>query len=181
MGGVRSGLIVFVCVMLLWGSAFAFDNDRSGFVIGVAGGITPVFDWDVKILPPAFSLNYNLGYGWNKKNIVVIELNRSIKIYSSESSSGKSLNMSQAGIRSLTWYHYFDNEHPSYFTAIGIGKYFGADIDNNLGFVVGAGYEFRQHWHTALYISGTKTDNLETLEKDKAYVQLSIVIMYMLY
>ncbi|MCK5124775.1 MAG: hypothetical protein KAR42_00825 [candidate division Zixibacteria bacterium] len=185
MFNVRSGLVLIICVLLLVSFAYSGDDVRKGYFRGWGVGLTPIYDWNASInkqFPPAFALNVFLGYAWSNKDAVVVEANRALRLYKSGNSEADTLFFSQKGIWGINWYHYFNQESPSFFSTIGAGMYYGAHYSpnkkRNLGFLAGCGYEFRPHWQVGLYASGTKTYEAEISAGETIYYQVSLILMH---
>lgn len=168
-------ITIIMLIVLMASSAFAFDGQRKGFVLGGGLGMSPAFKWeaDVLVFDPlsgfyianidesnaGVGLNLVIGYAWDENNMVVYEGN-----VAGSNSDFFNQTITQ-GFNGATWYHYFGNEmSKQFFSTVGLGLYQfdGENFDYNdpgFGLLLGGGYEFSRHWQVGLYISSGKTSS----------------------
>ncbi|HDL01414.1 MAG TPA: hypothetical protein ENH23_04195 [candidate division Zixibacteria bacterium] len=161
---MKKYLISALLFILLASSAWSFDGNRKGFVLGGGLGFAPTAKWEVdgasfiSESASGFGLNLLIGYAWDAKNMIVYEGN--VVGYKP---SQLDVQLTQ-GFNGAAWYHYFGETGKSFFTTVGLGIYmFEADgYDSNDaggGALLGVGYEFSRHWQAAAYFSGGKTSD----------------------
>ena len=165
-----------LCTLILLGTASpcnAFNGMRKGFVLGGGLGIAPSATWkyhgrtfdgylrDAKETRAGGAANFIIGYGWNERNLLVLELNGAS--FKSREFRDDMVFQAYGG---PAWYHYLRPAARGFFTIAGIGV-FGfrlhfkgdGDItnDSGLGLLGGVGYEFSRHWHVSFVINGGQT------------------------
>lgn len=160
------GLLLFVVLLLIAGSAMAFNGERKGFVLGGGLGFAPVSRWSVDMSPygtgpydfdetkAGVALHLVIGHAWDEHNMIVYEGN--VTGYSSEDEWDD--RMVSQGFNGAAWYHYFGPAGKSAFTVGGLGFYVFhvEDFDANdpgFGVLLGGGYEFARHWQVGGYVS----------------------------
>ena len=161
---MKNILIVCVLFILLASTAWSFDGNRKGFVLGGGLGFAATAKWEVDGLSiisesgSGIGLNLLIGFACDENNMIVYEGN--VAGYKSDAVD---VNLSQ-GFNGAAWYHYFGLPGKSMFTTVGLGFYvFEADgyDANDLGgaIMIGAGYEFARHWQIGAYFSAGKTSD----------------------
>ena len=183
-------------LLLLFSSVFttstlAFDDQRKGFVLGAGFGLAPAVRWSTGGFNEngaGFGGNALIGYAWNDKNMIVLEGNGTV--YNSDIFSA---NMFQEFL-GPTWYHYFDTQGKSFFSAVGIGGYYfglppfssyirisfnGGDLPptppshaRGFGYLIGGGYEFTRHYQIGIYLSGGRTS-----ERGSKYGNMHVMVL----
>jgi hypothetical protein len=164
-------LILVLAVVLLAGSASAFDNMRKGFVMGGGLGVAPVASWSTSVeifFVGSVTLDENnagiganivIGYAWDEQNMIVYEAN--VAATKSDFFIDRQVGQGYSG---PVWYHYFKPDDNSFFTAAGLGFYYFKveDFEENdlgLAYLIGGGYEFARHVQVGAYLSGGKTSD----------------------
>lgn len=177
-----------VIILVLVSTAWGFDGDRKGFVLGGGIGFAPVSKWSVDVdffdinvvnyeeSKAGLALHIVIGGAFDEYNMLVYEINAT-----GHDSERLNAAVSQ-GFSGAVWYHYFGQTGHSFYTALGlgvqifkIGEYDAANPEGAL--LVGAGYEFAPHWQAGAYLSGGKTsDSAAGLEGKFEHGQLSIIV-----
>jgi hypothetical protein len=172
-------ILVSMLLVLMISSAYSFDNNRKGFVLGGGVGFAPVAKWEVDNLTiiddsnTGFGLNLVIGYAWDENNMIVYEGN----VVGFKSVS---INIVQ-GFNGAAWYHYFGPTGKTFFSTAGLGVYIFDPEDlkqNDLGgaILLGGGYEFSPHWQVGAYLSAGKTKDPDFSAISYNHVNFSILI-----
>lgn len=161
---MKKCIILTLVIIMIASSAWSFDGNRKGFVLGGGLGFSPTAKWESDDFSFASETNAGLGaqlflgYAWNEFNMIVYEGN--LTSYTSDM-----LDMSlYQGFDGATWYHYFNPSGGTMYTIAGLGLYVFEgenNVKNDPGFAVmlGAGYEFSRHWQVGVYFSAGKTSD----------------------
>lgn len=122
----RAALICLAIALATISGTRASDRQRSGFVMGVGFGLSPVSTLSSSYVGHDFrgsgigmGINLLLGYGITKHDVLAAEIN--VTSYRTDY-SGTSLDVTQ-GIGALTWYRYFGEVGRSYIVMGGLGAY----------------------------------------------------------
>lgn len=163
---------IIAVIGLTCSSAWGFDGQRKGFVVGGGLGVAPSASYSIEIGPFAENkagagLNLIIGYAWDEANMIVYE--GSIAGYETDKLSIETTFLTARGdqrvtqgFNGLAWYHYFGSTGKTFFSVIGLGAY-AFDIEdvesNKIGraFLAGAGYEFTRHFGIILQFSAGET------------------------
>ena len=159
-------IIVYVLALLIVHSySGAFDKSRKGFCLGAGIGVAPLANYStdyycyyndrrgtLSVNQPSFASNFFIGYGWDQRNILVLEFQMttteekeppcprppwSWSIY-----IGPEPTIYQIYIGPL-WYHYFSDAENAYFSMVGLGLAYHDEFGNTdpgLGIMLGGGY-----------------------------------------
>ncbi len=156
-------LVCLFLIVLMSSTAFAFDGNRKGFVLGGGIGFSPQGKWTFDALDydesgAGLAFHFIIGGGLNERNLLVYEGN--VMAYTSDLFD----QTIAQGFNGASWYHYFGNLGRSFFTTVGLGFYvFDVDeFDSNdpgFGMLLGGGYEFARHWQAGAYFSFGKTSD----------------------
>ncbi|MEE8576505.1 MAG: outer membrane beta-barrel protein [candidate division Zixibacteria bacterium] len=159
-------MVLAVALMLTASSAFAFNNDRAGFMLdlGAGAGITSVKEsgtiigFPVSASESKFSVltNFRIGHGFNSQT----------QLYwfsrGSWMKSGDITFLSSVGGIGVS--HFFAPTTPSGYLFGGVGLASlsapfesGSGANYGLGLVLGAGYEFSPHWSFEGVLAYAKT------------------------
>ena len=167
---MRLKIVVYVLgALLLATSAFGFNGQRQGFVLGGGLGLSPASKWEVdKIIGfevngaeetnAGVGLHLVIGYAWDNYNMIVYEGNGT-----GYDSDFFNQTMTQT-FNGASWYHYYGEMGKAAFTTVGLGLY-GFDGENlsandpGIGLLLGGGYEFTRHWQFGAYIGFGKTSD----------------------
>ena len=195
---MKKSLLLLTLLLVLGGNSMAFDNLRKGFVLGAGIGFSPTVktEVDATIAPGseddfylgslsgseqglAFQLLF--GYGFNEHTVLAYEGDVSWYYYENIIPDDK-LNILQ-GFNSIMLYHYWGSVGNSFFTAAGVGlTYWDTNYtdpnQSELGFVLGAGFEFSPHLQLGAYWGNGKTKNTDFpgVEFEGTHTNLSIVL-----
>jgi len=167
-------LILLILLIISATSAWGFNGERKGFVLGGGLGIAPIIKTTLGSLEDKKSgigLNLLIGYAWDDQNMIVLEGN----------GGSFSLNNSKGtvtqGFSGAAWYHYFGPAGKSTYAIVGLGSYvyeskeifepdyFGSLFyitrSHNMGLaiLIGGGFEIARHWQVGGYISFGKTSD----------------------
>ena len=186
-------IALFLLFTITSSTAFGFDGERRGFVLGGGLGVAAVSKWsvDVDILDigildyeeeqAAVAAQIIIGGAFDKRNMLVFEIN-----LSGYESTDLDLKIGQF-YYGAAWYHYFGETGNSFFTALGIGLFsisIGDHFETSPGgaILLGAGYEFTKHVQAGVYLSGGKSNKYELgLDGDFEHTQLSFIISALAY
>ena len=156
-------LLTIILLVLTVSSAWAFDGQRKGFVIGGGLGFGPVARTSLGNLSEdesGIALNIAIGYAWDEQNMIVYL--RDGVIFKLESYF-TSVNIIQ-GFSGVGYYHYFGPIGQSFFVTGGIGFQDYTALDSKYsspsaggGILLGGGYEFSKHWQIYSSLSFGKT------------------------
>jgi hypothetical protein len=158
----KSTLLMVLAVIGLAGTAFGFDGNRRGFVLGGSFGFAPETGYSIKDHGldengSGFGLALIIGGSINEQNLIVYEGN-----VTSWNSDLFHASVSQ-GFNGPAWYHYYGPTGRSAFSVLGLGmSVFGTEDENNdvgFGVLLGAGYEFSKHWQAGIYFSTGSTSD----------------------
>ncbi len=187
-------LVIFAVVVST--TVFAFDGKRQGFIIGGGLGIAPSATWKVdddiiingeqsnisiKEDKVGIGINIVIGYGWDEKNIIALEINSTSyeSDFFPDPHAPNSFNQSIfQGTYGFSWYHYYGNVGRCFFSTVGLGI-FVFDIEDystndvGAGVLLGGGYEFTRHVQIGLYLGMGKTSSHDT---DFTHSNLSVLI-----
>lgn len=166
-------ITIIMLIVLMVSSAFAFDGQRKGFVLGGGLGFSPTFKWEAEMIGYDYAnnmfmrkfnetnagigMNLMIGFGWDEKNMIVYDIN-----FAGGDSDFYNQFIAQQ-YNGISWYHYFGNGMTSqFFSTVGLGLYnFDGEnmsgFDAGFGILLGGGYEFSRHWQVGLYLSAGKT------------------------
>lgn len=146
---------VIFLIVLCGIPAFAFDGERSGFVIGGGLGFGPVAQNEIKglrsssITSSGIAVNGFTGYGYDDNTIFVVLLDGIITKTETAVSDKKTVFQGFTGIGVM---YYFGEAGESFYMTSGIGvqrfHYFnGSEINHTseFAYLIGAGYEFTEH------------------------------------
>ena len=179
---LKSYGIVFVILLLLASSAHSSDSDRHGFVGGFGIGHSPYANWDLGDIPgetnmgTAFKLFF--GYGISHSNILVWEISGTV-------TTSAVLNNTHIlqGINGFRWFHFYESGSKFvFFTSLGAGRMlFGTEFSNvggfGFGLQVGAGIEFKRHFHLDLnYIFGS-TSASDSFDTDHKLLMITLSVL----
>jgi len=172
--------LIMAISLIAVSSAFGFNGNRQGFVLGGGLGIAPVSTWSVESGPfgtidesgAGIGLSFVIGHAWNEKNMIVYEGN-----VTGWQSDYYNMTVSQ-GFNGGAWYHYYAVPGNSAFTTFGLGLYLfdresGSGNDIGPGFLAGGGFEFAKHWQVGGYLSLGRT-NLGSLDFDHSHLNVLV-------
>ncbi|HKK21186.1 MAG TPA: hypothetical protein VJ983_06920 [candidate division Zixibacteria bacterium] len=153
--------------LALTSSVTAFDGQRKGFVLGGGIGFAPRVAWSVSSLnetKTAFAGQILIGYGWNRSNIIVWDINPTI--FNSDLVNrlhGGAKNRVGQVFDGIAWYHYFGENYRGVFATAAFGRYrfFYQSAGDTQGpaIRVGAGYEIVKQIQLGMYFSTGRTSN----------------------
>ena len=157
---MKTAFILVLISLLLPCSAFPFDGNRKGLVVGFGFGFTPYAYWNrhnsVDETNTGTAVKVLLGYGINEKNVLAYEISG----VSVESDLLNSTELIQ-GLNGIIWYHYHSKiAGATIYSSLGIGKIgFVSEFSNvagrGFGGQVGVGLEFRRHFQLdVIYLIG---------------------------
>jgi len=159
----KSVVMIFLAVVLLCSSAYSFDGERKGFVLGGGMGFAPAATFKIdgtnfSETIAGFAVHLVIGYAWDEQNMVVYEGN--VASYSIALLDGYLVQ----GFNGAAIYHYFGEKGKAPFLVGGLGAYvLNAEKydDNNPGggLLIGGGFEFAPHWQFGCYFSFKKTSD----------------------
>ncbi len=152
-------LTLSILLVIFVSSAWGFNGERNGFVLGGGLGFAPIIttsvasDSDTKA---GFGFNFLIGHAWDDHNMIVYEGNASG--YVAEYSNRRVI----TGFDGFGWYHYFGTAGKSAYTIVGVGvyQYLIEEYEANAsGFAIllGGGFEFSRHWQIGGYFLFGKT------------------------
>ncbi len=104
---MKKHLIATFIIVLLASSAWSFDGNRKGFVLGGGLGFAPTAKWEIdgasifSESAPGLGINLLIGYAWNENNMIVYEGNA--VGYKPKITNTDLLQ----GFYGASWYHYF--------------------------------------------------------------------------
>lgn len=151
-------IVLLALVVLLCGSASAFDGRRQGFVLGgglggtVYSRISPEIEGHGE---RGLALHGLIGYAQNEHNLIAFEGNFTTRLFVGN------------GFYGPTWYRYFGDRGKAFFSVVGLGVYYySADLlfhepedhETGLGYMIGGGYEFTGHVQVGAYFCGGSTE-----------------------
>ncbi len=153
-------LIILLTVFLPTQNVSAFDGNRKGFVLSNGIGFThyrATIRNTLSHYNKAFTYRFNLGYGINNKDIIVLDRALDFSYFNNglflEQHSG------------FSWFHFFKAEKKSYFTKLGYG-YYPKDA-----FYIGGGYMFSNNFQISLsYIEVKNTNTYDNIKLLVSYV-----------
>lgn len=172
---MKKGIFFFLLLVTLVPSAFAFDGNRKGFVLGGGVGFSPYSKWstdspiDRFLRDPIKSESSNalgwhlgIGYGLDDRYMFLLEWNAA-----GWDSEFWNQTMFQDFV-GISVYRYFGPPGKSVFYTLGAGIYgfegekiiFGDEelrTDRGFGFIFGGGYSFSKHWQVGAYCTVGKT------------------------
>lgn len=147
-------------------SAFAFDNNRKGFVLSVGGGVTPATNWSYEPVDglsetePGIAWQSLLGWGISSKDILGFQ---GVGSWSRSEIAADGVVNTFFG---LSWHHYLSSRARSPFFMLGVGNFLlGMSVKSGnlrerygiyaegFGAQAGGGMEFANHWQLAGIIS----------------------------
>jgi len=196
---MKQALIVFTLLLTVAaGSATAFDGKRKGFVIGVGLGYSPSVKTEVDAGTTSsaegdflrvaegneagLAGQFLIGLGLDEQNLIVYEGNMGYYYYEGLGFDGDDLQILQ-GFNAIVWYRYWGPVGSSFFTAAGAGLTYWdtnySDVNTaELGFLLGAGYEFTPHLQLGAYLGRGNTSNtaFPPLELQGTHTNLSILL-----
>jgi len=174
---------VLAIALLLASSAYAYDNNRKGFVAGAGFGMSPMIHakWEQppreqKLTKQGLGVHLLVGYGFSESNVIVLE-----RIFAGElnqTKSGKFYGLQQMQLFQVSLYHYFKELGNSPFLSIGVGEHhqnvYGAQ--SGTGFTLGGGLELTRRWQVGLYyIHGVvKSDGVKYTNQSLAVIATAI-------
>lgn len=154
-------ILTFVFVSVFAAGAFAFDDSRKGFVIGISAGPSLTsFTQTIEFLDQeetsdrensfGAGTDFRIGYGPNEN--LLIYYKNGVTWFSMENALGDNVIVAN-GVGGVGVSYFLTPEAPSFFLTGGLGFSFwmlpfeeGTDTWIGLGLSVGAGYEFAPHW-----------------------------------
>ena len=173
-------LIISILLVILVSSAWGFNGERKGFVLGGGLGFAPLIKTSSGSngnTKAGLGLNGLIGYAWDNHNMIVYEGNVSAFI-----KKDSNLTIAQ-GFNGAVWYRYFGSTGKSAYTTAGIGLYNyrvdettdANDMGNDMGLaiLIGGGFEFARHWQVGAYFSLGKTSEGST---DYNHSNLNLII-----
>ena len=157
-------LVCLFLIVVMSSTAFAFDGDRKGFVLGGGLGFAPQAQWKFDLMDfeedgSGLGLHIIIGGAFDERNMLVYEGN--VVAYTSDLLDET---ISQ-GFNGAAWYHYYGKTGRSFFTTLGLGFYVfdpGGDFESNdpgFGMLLGGGYEFAKHWQVGVYYAFGSTSD----------------------
>ena len=159
----RQILVCLFLLVLMSSTAFAFDGNRKGFVLGGGIGFAPQGKWTFDALGidedgAGLGLNLIIGGAFTEHDMLVYEGN--VMGYTSDLFN-KTISQ---GFNGASWYHYFGKTGRSLYSTLGLGFYVFdvEDLDSNdpgFGLLLGGGYEFAKHWQVGAYYSYGQTSD----------------------
>ena len=179
---VKQSCLILLASFVLASSAHTSDSDRHGFVGGFGIGHCPYANWDLEDIPgetntgTAFKLFF--GYGISRSNILVWEL-------SGTAATSEVLNNTRIvqGMSGFRWFHFYESSSAwVFFTSVGAGAtLFGTEFSNvggrGFGLQVGAGIEFKRHFHLDLnYIFGS-TSASDSFDTDLKLLMITLNVL----
>lgn len=176
----RTYFLVLLILLLLHSLANPFDKLRKGFCLGFGLGIAPYAGYSVdyhcwydnsegtlSASDVSAAVNFLIGYGWNDKNILVVEFqftsipeedppcpepSWSFHLY-----IGPEPTVEQVYYGPV-WYHFFSSSRKGPFSLFGLGLAFHDQPDETepgLGIIFGGGHEIGRGWNiSARYFRG---------------------------
>ena len=179
--------VIIATLLLLSSLAYAFDNEREGFVFGGGVGFAPVADWHLKGVSnigessAGISASLFAGYGYNES--VMFVLQHDGVIHKNISIDGENDKVHQ-GFTGLVVYYYFGETGNSFFMTSGVGlqNYSILETDRpkhktDFGYLIGGGYEFAEHLQINFSFSYGRTKTTFLFE----HQQLSFNLMYVVF
>ncbi len=156
-------VILSILLIIFASSAWGFNGERKGFVLGGGLGFAPIVKTTLGSLEDNKSgvgAHLLIGHAWDDYNMIVYEGNVSVYAISGYY---EDITVGQ-GCDAAVWYHYFGETGKTAFTAAGIGLYrYMVDGENatdaGLAILLGGGFEFSRHWQFGAYISFGKTSS----------------------
>jgi hypothetical protein len=136
-----------------------FDGKRKGFVMGggIGYGAMATLNWNdgqIDEYDRGLGGNFIVGYSWNNKNMLVLELNGTSFDTDYFGDDGTQMFVGPV------WYHYFNPSSSSFFTSAGFWRY-GYGVRDHTddkyrtmagwGFLLGGGYEFTKQLQIGAY------------------------------
>jgi hypothetical protein len=194
---IKLAAITAIVVLQCSKAAYAFDDQRKGFVLGIGLGISPVANWSRTNGEPEESwhdssaggaLQALAGYGFSEQNMVVLEVNSS----AAKSERDRALDATYIG---PVWYRYFGQTSRSWFIAVGVGglalsyhdrdceEIADCDKDNAIGlaFNLGVGNEFHKHWHATLSLTAGSAEDWFWGDDRLEVTTAKLVVSYIIY
>ncbi len=174
-------------ILLLTQTCLAFDSERQGLVLEAGVGFAPTISTEISSFSStnekssAVSGIILAGYGFNENAQFFLMLNGSQgDSFPADSVSEKIWQgFTGVGVR-----FYFDDIGSSFFITSGIGLQLYLNSDNaefshdtGLGFLVGGGYEFAEHFHLQTSILNGKTKDSFNWN----HMQLNFTVSFILY
>lgn len=174
--------IALTLIILFTTSAFSFDNDRKGFVIGGGLGFSPLADWQVKGFSSLSESGIGTGFisyvGMGFKENFYIVFQKEGVFHKDKVITGVKENIIQ-GFTGVVVYYFFDDPGESVVISTGIGlQTFGYsnsgtnDPKADFGFQTGIGYEFADHW--MVFTSYTYGKTKSTFEFEHNQIIISV-------
>ncbi len=181
-------IILFVFIVLSASQSFAFDGNRKGFTMGLGLGYAPYANPDLQNYPDdysfnGFGMNFMIGYNWNKKNLLVWEVQGAINVADS-----KKDDIGFLGINGILWYHYLKDTPKSFYSILVIGRTFSVSVreytdSTSIGYgtrgtaiAIGGGYEFtKQLQLSTYYVRGKSSDYSIKATNNMIYMSVTLL------
>ena len=179
---VKQTCLILLASFVLVSSAHSSDSDRHGFVGGFGIGHSPYANFDFAEIPgetnkgAVFKLFF--GYGISHSNILVWEI-------SATAATSEALNNTHIfqGINGFRWFHFYESSSAwVFFTSLCAGEtLFATEFSNvggrGFGVQVGAGIEFKRHFHLDLnYIFGS-TSASDSFDTDHKLLMITLNVL----
>ncbi len=179
---VKQTCLILLASFVLVSSAHTSDSDRRGFVGGFGIGHSPYANFDFAEIPgesntgTAFKILF--GYGISGNNVLVYE-------FSAVAPHSDLLNNTLIiqGMSGIRWFHFYESSSDwVLFTSLGAGRMlFGTEFSNvggrGFGLQIGAGIEFKRHFHLDLnYIFGS-TSGSNSFDTDHKLLMITLNVL----
>ena len=178
-------IILLVNLFLFTTSLFAFDGEREGIVIGGGVGYGPVARNSIdgfsstKVSSSGTAFNLLAGYGYNNNTLFLVMHDGIISKTHTTVSAEESV---YQGFTGLGVCFYFDEVGSSFLLTSGIGVQHFSKLESTdskhelgLGYLIGCGYEFREHFQLYASLSNGQTKTTFEWEHTQLMITLTII------
>lgn len=158
------GALLVVMALGSTETAFAFNGERQGFLLGFGIGASSykISDKDGKI---GLETDLKIGYGFTNQFQVFYTNKVNFSTYDDAGYSHDESGLSLHGLSAIGANYYFSPLAPSFFVGGGVGLASHGDIstdsehdsdssesNSGAGFYISGGYEFARHWNVELAV-----------------------------